>query len=173
LCEGRDEASTLSIITIIMHIKKYIPVAILVLAGIFTTGYVALAIVGGQSEDGGFYRSYNLIDNSTASATSSAVKIVGAKSVTFLFDMGGPNGSGNGTTTYAVEVSIDNLTTFYDYNKLVTNNTSLTIASGATLTGTTTALYTMDLSGDSYYGMRCLSVENGTTTASCTALVQY
>lgn len=137
----------------------------------FTAFNIARAVVGIQ-ETQGYYVLNTVIDATTTSATSNAIPVPGAKSVVWEFSMDGPYGSGVGTTTYSIEVSVDG-STYHTYNKLITNDTSLTRAASADLTATTSAIYTMDLQGESFYRARCVTVEAGTTTATCKAFVQY
>lgn len=160
-----------------MKIKSFASVLSLVLVGVFVTSYVALAVSSGFGEADGAFFNRTLVDESTASATSSAYQVGGAEAATFLFASDGPNGSGNGTTTFSVEASLDG-TTFYDYNMLVSNaananSETLTRVGSVDITGTSTALYYMDLDETPFQSIRCISVENGTTTASCSIFIQY
>lgn len=147
----------------------------ILLVGVFTTGYVALSATY-NNENQGYARDHTLLNAVTTSSTSTTRQIAGAKSAVFEFASDGPNGSGNGTTTFKAQVSIDG-TTFHDYNKLISNVTNtnaqdLTRVGSVEITATSSALYTMDLSGESFALTRCVSVEAGTTTASCKVFIQ-
>jgi hypothetical protein len=116
------------------------------------------------------------LNATTTSATSSPRIVSGARSVTFFFDRLGPNGAGVGTSTFSVQVSPD-ASSYVTYNKLISNVTNtnvqdLTRVGTVELTGTTTALYTMDLSGEAFYTARCIAVSAATGTATCSAIIQ-
>ena len=154
-----------------MSIYRLVPALIITIVGLLAASAVfALSQQRSGVSEEGTYRIRSMLDAQTASATSGAQIIAGARSVTL--NLTSTAGDGVSTSTFKTQVSLDG-TTYFDYNKLITNNTSLTRASSAVLVGTTTASYTMDLEGESYYTFRCVSVETGTTTATCDALIQF
>ncbi len=162
-----------------MNIKAHFPTIILSLVGVVILGYVTVAFAAssGFGEGAGFFQDRTLIVANTSSATSSGYRVAGARAVTLVFSSDGPNGSGTGTTTFSVEGSVDG-TTYYDYNMLVSNvaNTNaqdLTRVATVDITGTSTSLYFLPIEETPFQTIRCISVEAGTTTATCSAFVQY
>jgi len=153
--------------------KKTLITILLAVIGAFGFGYIALAVTSGSAEGDGFYRSKDFLTDVAVTTTSNAMRIAGARSVTLLFESDGPNGSGVGTSTFTVTVDPNGEGTFYPYNKLISNNTSLTRVSTVDITATSTGIYTMDLQGESFYQMKCTSTEVGTTVASCSGLIQW
>lgn len=160
-----------------MNALKLTTSLVLVLAGVLITSYVALAVSQGYGEESGYFANRTFLDAQSASATSTGVRVGGAEAITFLFHSDGPNGEGVGTTTFSVEGSVDG-TNFYDYNMLISNATNanseqLTRVATVELTGTTSALYYMDLTKTPFQSVRCITVEAGTTIATCDAHIQY
>lgn len=94
--------------------------------------------------------------------------------MTLFFDT---TGTASASTTFSVQVSADG-TNWVTYNKLVdnvanTNAQNITRVSSALLSATSTKTYAMDLSGESYYLMRCVTVAGSpAASASCTAIIK-
>lgn len=117
------------------------------------------------------------VDDST---TSSALSIAGAKKAQVYFAYTNPVGSGNGTSTFSVEVS-PNGTDWYDYNKLIsnvanTNSQDVTRVASVVMSATTSAMYALDLENDTFRDMRCVAAMLGTTTAKtadCEITVEF
>lgn len=128
-----------------------------------------------------------------------SANIAGAKKVEVYFSRGAAyGGSMFGTSTYAIQVSPDNGTSWYYFNRLVvsttsptsqianmfvassdpTMNSSITIDNGvAGVFATTTLHYSMDLTYEGFQKMRCIArqVATGTPngTNACMATVSF
>lgn len=122
----------------------------------------------------GTWSSYTPLNAVTATTTSSAVPIAGAKRITWAFTRADHS---SGSTSFAVTVSLDG-TTFVTYNKLIdnvtnTNGQTLTRVASSALSTNTTKVYSMDLEHDVYVEMKVVATEttDGTHTAKC--LIEY
>lgn len=160
-----------------MNKIKYLKIALLVLVVGFLTAGISIYASVYRPGTAGVARSHTLVNESESSATSSARSLVGVKGALFEFASDGPNGTGVGTTTFKVQVTLDG-TTFHDYNRLISNVTDTnaeddTRVGTVDITATSSELYIMDLSSENYYQTRCVTVEAGTTTASCKILIQH
>jgi len=114
--------------------------------------------------------------NATSTTASINAYIQGAKRATLYFSRGDTTGTGNsGSTSFSVEVSRTNSTSdadWIDYNKLIdnvtnTNSQTLTRVGSASLSGTSTKMYSLDLENDNLSFIRCISVETTDGNASC------
>lgn len=118
----------------------------------------------------GTYNMFTPLNAVTATTTSEEIIIAGAKKVSFLFKRANHSA---GTSTFTVEVSLDG-TNYVAFNKLVSNATNtnaqtLTRVASVALASDTSAIYSMDLSNDSFYSMKITVTEgtDGTHTAQC------
>lgn len=104
------------------------------------------------------------------------LRISGAKKVTFFFARGDTRGSGNsGSTNFRVQVSRDGSNWVY-FNKLIQNvatSTDVTVLSSVTLTGTSTAIESLDIEHDAFLFARCIAVETTDGEHTCQASVQF
>lgn len=126
----------------------------------------------------------NAYFDSSGRLDNGAMVIAGAKKVTLYFTRGGAFAAANtGTSTYFIQVSRDG-TNWTNFNKLVAA-TSTTISNanelqnvtiGATVPGnvaTTTQVYSMDLTNEAYFSMRCIVTILVDGASSCSAFAQY
>jgi len=118
----------------------------------------------------------NTATQTTSTTASINAYIQGAKRATLYFSRGDTTGTGNsGSTSFSVEVSRTNSTSdadWIDYNKLIdnvtnTNSQTLTRVGSASLSGTSTKMYSLDLENDNLSFIRCISVETTDGNASC------
>lgn len=114
--------------------------------------------------------------NATSTTANINAYIQGAKRATFYFQRGDTTGQGNsGSTSFSVEVSRTNSTSdadWIDYNKLIDNVTNansqnLTRVGSASLSGTSTKIYSMDLEHDNINFVRCIAVETTDGEHTC------
>lgn len=110
----------------------------------------------------------------TATTTSSAVPITGAKRITWAFTRADHS---SGSSAFDVTVSLDG-STFVAFNKLIDNVTNTnaqtkTRVASSTLSSNTTKVYSMDLENDVYAEMKVTVTEttDGTHTAKC--IIEY
>jgi len=167
--------------------KKIYKWGIPVLATLFVVAGVSAFTFQGTPEElkdiqgqesnlgGGFSTTYinTALDETSASSTSSSINIDGADRITLAFTVADVTGSGLATSTFAVEVSVDDVN-YVTYNKLIdnvinTNAQDLTRVASVAIDSNSTKLYSMDLTSDNFMFMRITDVIIGTTTASVTA----
>lgn len=166
---------------IVTHIKSIIIAVALTL--LLTSAYFAFAVTTEirnplrNSED--FYH-YQMLTNVVDSSTSSAVSIAGAKKAQVYLSYANPVGSGLGTTSFSIEVS-PNGSDWYNYNKLIVNasNTSATDITRddiIVMSATTSAIYAIDLTNDTFRDVRCIAGMQSTTTtklANCELSIEF
>lgn len=119
--------------------------------------------------------------NATSTTANINAYIEGAKRATFYFKRGDTTGTGNsGSSLFKVEVARTNSTSDADwvvYNKLIDNVTNantqnLTRVGSASLSGTSTKIYSMDLTNDNISFVRCVNVETTDGEATCVASIE-
>jgi len=141
----------------------------------------------------GTFEVYDFFNATTTSATSTNVSnggylnVTGAKKVTFYFGRTGYLGNA-GTSTFTVQTALTNSGTSTDwitYNKLIDNVTNsnsgtLTRVGSVSLSGsanigvaTGTKMYSMDLTTDSMYLVRCNVWEVVDGEHYCSAMVEW
>lgn len=135
------------------------------------------------------FRNYTFLNATTTTAVSTNVEqsigsfgeidngyldITGADRVTFYFSRGDTSGQGNtGSSVFDVDVSYDG-TNWHDFNRLVANDTSATATSTTeALTGTTTVIYSMDLSENAFKAVRCSVTEVTDGEHTCIASASW
>lgn len=110
----------------------------------------------------------------TATTTSSAINIAGAKRISLAFTRADHSA---GSTDFNVEVSVDG-TIFIDFNKLITNvantngQTEVRVTT-ITLSSNTTEFVTMDLDKSVYKAMKVVATETTDGTHTAKALITY
>ena len=129
-----------------------------------------------------FYH-YGMVTATTTQATTTSVSIAGAKKVQAYFKYTNPTGTGFATSTFSIEVSPDGGTSWYDFNKLISNvsNTNaqmITRVDSLTASATTSATYAMDLVSDTFDEARCIVTFASTTitaldSSTCELSVEY
>jgi hypothetical protein len=127
---------------------------------------------GGISK--GTFNLYTPIDAVTATTTSSAIPIAGAKRITLFLTRANHSA---GSTAFTVTVSGDG-TTFVGFNKLITNvtntNAQTPVRVGTvTLSSNTTETVSMDLSTDVFLEMKVVATETTDGTHTAKVLVEY
>ena len=137
----------------------------------------------GVSEPAGTYRLYSAITATSSSATSSEIFIAGAKKVTVYVST--PVSTTTATSTFSVQTSVDGVN-YLTFNKLIentanTNAQNITRVASKVLVATSSAVLSLDLTSDTFIGMKCIG--DATTTAAltststqrqaCSVLVQY
>lgn len=128
---------------------------------------------------GQLMQSKTVLDAISATTTSSAIDIEGAKRVVLYFDVSNVTGSGLATSTFVVTVSADG-TNFVTYNKLIdnivnTNAQGLTRVASEIVATNATSILTMDLTNDIFKSFKVTDTIIGTTTSIVTvsALIDY
>jgi hypothetical protein len=115
------------------------------------------------------------LDAVTATTTSEAIDVRGAKKITLMFVRANHSA---GKTVFTVTASIDG-TTFVAYNKLIVNvansiSEGLTrVASYDTGTANASAIYSMDLEHDVIKEIKVVATETTDGTHSAYVLIQY
>lgn len=100
------------------------------------------------------------IDGATATATSNAINIAGAKKITLFFKRSNHSA---GSTAFSVTVSVDG-TNYVAYSKLIsnaanTNAQTLTRVASVSLASDTTSFVSMDLTSDVFLFMKVTATE--------------
>jgi hypothetical protein len=125
-------------------------------------------LLGSYNE--GVYKVLTPLNAVTATTTSSAIPVMGAKRVVWQFTRAN---HAAGSTAFTVDVSLDG-STWIAYNKLISNVTNtnaqtLTRVASVSLSSDTSSFVTMDLEHDAFIEMRVTATEttDGTHTAKC------
>ena len=120
-----------------------------------------------------------LLNAVSATTTSSAIDVVGAKRVTLSLNVANVTDTGLATTTFAVTGSVDG-TNYVTVNKLIDNVTNtnaqgLTRVASKVLDTNSTSVLSVDLEHDTYKFLKVSGTIIGTTTAAvtATALIDY
>ena len=132
------------------------------------------------------YKDFSFFSATTTNATSTADGSIGmdikcAEKVTLHLTHGGVATTSTGTNVFNVQVSPDEGTTWYDFNKLVQNLSTSTVETTlARITvgaSTSTVLVTMDLQDFTFSRVRVISVETGTEgqqgESTATGIVEF
>lgn len=117
-------------------------------------------------------------NDGTQDPTGLGWDVKGAKRITFFFTHGGTATTSTTGSTFRVQVSPNNGTTWYDFNKLVGDDVSSTATSTVAITGaTTTRMMSVKLLDDTFERIRVISTEfagaaatDGEQTATAVAL---
>lgn len=146
------------------HLVKIL-MGIIVLLG----GYATVDTLGGGM---GITHRTIVLDEISATTTSSSINIDGADRITLAFTVADVTGTGLATSTFAVTVSVDD-TNYVAYNKLVDNVTNanseqLTRVGSVAMDSNATKFYSMDLQHDNFLFMKVTDTITGTTTATVT-----
>ena len=110
------------------------------------------------------YQTFNFFSATTTSANSTAggggaLKIAGAKKVTFYLTHGGTATTSTTGAVFSVQTSRDG-TNWLAFNKLIGSDVASTATSTYTLQGaTSTVAVSMNLANDTFLLVRCLSTE--------------
>jgi hypothetical protein len=169
----------------------YISLMLAVVFGIFglkahlTMGRIPISPTPYEST----YEVFDFFVATTTNATSSTAvqgvkKIAGATKVTFFFSRDAGAGGNQGTSTFSAQVtkatSTTSTTDWVTYNRLIDNTTTDANVSSAIFSNaanynnaTSTKFYSMDLSTDGFYGVRCIVVEETDGSHSCSAYIEY
>ncbi len=120
-----------------------------------------------------------LLNAVSATTTSNAIDIEGAKRVTLVFSVSGVTGTGLATSTFTFETSLDG-TNFVTYNKMIdnvtnTNAQNVTRVANQVMDTNGNDFLSMDLQNDIFKFLRVKDTITGTTTSSVTvkALIDY
>lgn len=133
-----------------------------------TLPYAVGTTTSATSTDVSFTDSSGRIDNGY-------LVVAGAEDVSVYFERS--TGGGNvGSSTFRIQISHDG-STWYDYNKLISNVTNtnaqtLTRVASVALTGTSTAQVTID-PNDAIWAIRCIVVEAIDGTHRCIASAKF
>ena len=144
---------------------------------------ITAVIGGGAAVDnfGGinYTESKTLLNAISASTTSAAIDIDGAKRMTLFFTVSGLGGSGIATSTFTFQGSIDG-TNYVTLNKFVDNLTNtnvqgLTRVANMVIDSNTTDYLSLDLEHDIFKYFKVTDTMTGATTSSVTvkALLDY
>ena len=114
------------------------------------------------------------IDAVTATTTSEAIVVAGAKKITLFFTRANHSA---GSSAFSVDVSLDGVT-FVDYNKLISNATNtnaqtLTRVASVSLAADGTTMATMDLEHDAIHSIKITATETTDGTHTAQMLVEY
>lgn len=161
--------------------KKYIAIPIILIAIVLGFQYFTKEKNIVETKNfGSVNNAITFFSATTTNATSTTAGInayiEGAKRATFYFKRGDTTGTGNsGSSLFKIEVARTNSTSDADwvvYNKLIDNVTNantqnLTRVGSASLSGTSTKIYSMDLANDNISFVRCVNVETTDGEATC------
>lgn len=162
--------------------KKYIAIPIIIIAIIVGFKIVSKteSPIKEKTLRGVYSNSITFLNATTTNATSTTASInanvQGVKKATFYFQRGDTTGTGNsGSSLFHIEVSRTNSSSdadWIDFNKLVdnvtnTNGQNLTRVGSASLSATSTKIYSMDLSNDNIQFVRCIAVETTDGEHTC------
>lgn len=117
---------------------------------------------------------YTPINAVTATTTSTAIPIAGAKKITLFMTRAN---HAAGSTAFSVTVSGDG-STFVAFNKLISNVTNtnaqtLTRVASVSLASNTTEIASMDLTSDAFMEMKVTATETTDGVHTCRVLVEY
>ena len=156
------------------------------IAALLTAGYVGYVFAPAESEVGArsVFKEVTPLNAVTASTTSSAIEIKGAKRVTLFLDQDYVGGTGYiATTTYTFSVSNDD-DTYVTYNKMI-DNLANTNAQGLTRVASKVAdaanqdyILSMDLDHDIFSSFKVIATTDtasnlASTTVTVKALIEY
>jgi hypothetical protein len=160
--------------------KTYALMFTVVLAAVFFFAATAFsAPVRTPTQASGTFSQVTLLNATTTSATSTTqasdgyLTISGAKKVNFILSRAW-NGGNSGSSRFSFQVSND-LSNWYDFNKLVQNVASstdgATVSSVTISAATSTVIVGMDLRYDAFQYVRAIAVEttDGEHTVKATA----
>lgn len=119
------------------------------------------------------YTSDTLLSGVTATTTSKAISILGAKRITLMLTRANHT---SGTSAFKVQVSLDEAT-FVDLNKLIdnvtnTNAQTLTRVLTKTLSSATSDTVSVDMDGNIYKEMRVVGTITTDGNATCKVLIE-
>ncbi len=125
----------------------------------------------------------SLLQATTTQATSTPLRVDGAKKAQIYFTRSDSNSASTATSTFSVQVSPDEVT-WVDYNKLISNVTNSNaqtvtrVGSNQTVGATTTTMYSLDLENDTFLSVRCVANFASTTIVStdsntCAVSLEY
>ena len=129
------------------------------------------------------YQNFSFFSATTTNATSTAdggggLVITGAKKVTMYFTHGGVATTSTAADKFKIQTTQDG-STWDDFLKLIGADVSSTATSTYTIQGaTSTVPVALDLSDDTFYAIRCISVEIAGAAATdgehtCKASVEF
>lgn len=131
---------------------------------------IAIALIGiflkkSELVRGNVYNSQKnitLLNASTASTTSSAIDVRGAKKISFYIADNVPT-PGKATSVVGIMASVDG-TNYVNYNKLIdnvtnTNGQTLTRVETKSFSATGTAMLSMDLTSDTFYFIKASTTQ--------------
>lgn len=136
------------------------------------------------TQPAGRFQDHSFFQATTTTATSTnlsvpadgAFRIAGAKKVTFYFSRGGTTGANTGTSRFELEVSPDG-TNWYDFNRMMVDNTATSTAWTSTSTAitaaTSTVIVSMDLFRNTFYAVRCIVYETTDGEHTCKATAEF
>ena len=140
-----------------------------------------MAVLNKGVVERGTFISGTALDAVTATTTSSAIPIAGAKKITWFFTRANHS---SGSTAFDVDVSLDG-TTFIDFNMLIQNlardagagtageDIGTTAVASVTLSSNTTETYSMDLNDFGFTQMKVTATETTDGTHSASFLIEY
>jgi len=124
--------------------------------------------------DSGNTKVHILLDAVTATTTSAALPVAGAKKISLYFTRADHSA---GSTAFSVTVSADN-STYVAYNKLVSNATNaisegLIRVASVSLGANGTSMVSMDLQHDALMWIKATATETTDGTHTIVAVVEY
>lgn len=148
--------------------KQLIVVLMIAVVGVLTYAGVAFGSVSftSSTQPTHTYKNFTFFSATTTSATSTNVSdggqylvITGAQKVTMYFTHGGAATTSTAGAAFKVQTTKGD-GTWNDFNKLIGADLSSTATSSYTIQGaTSTVPVALDLSDDTFYGVRCISTE--------------
>ena len=171
--------------------KKYIIGVAIIAIGVFVFLQMQKPAQKTESELKGLvtntaFQTLTFLSATTTTATSTAstkgdgivgtAKVTGADKITFVFSRTGKLGNA-GSSSFGVDISADNVS-WVAYKKLIdnvtnTNSQTLTRVAAASLSGTSTAFYSMDLEYEVINYVRCGVAETTDGEHTCEAYAQF
>lgn len=165
----------------------------IVLLGVFLAVALTLGVIGAVIAHGEVnfseatqtsnYQTFSFLNATSTTATSTNItggggyfKILGAKKVGLYFSRAWDSTGNAGSTNFKVQVSPDG-NNWYDFNKLIQNAATGTVAttlSSVTISAaTSTTIVSLDLSSNPFYAVRCIAVRTTDGAATCTGAAEF
>lgn len=167
-------------------IKKILALAVALMA-LLGFAYLAVAEVNFTTDTAvNNYQNFSFFSATTTTATSTNLVggggyfvVAGAKTVNVYFSRGTDNVANAGSSRFQIQVSPDGVNWYYFgkffENASTTSNFVPTTPAGTsfTLSGTSSATVSLNLTNDSFYGVRCIAVETTDGAHTCSASARF
>lgn len=140
----------------------------------------AVGAPGTRPTQTGVLQQFTFFTATTTNATSTTLNVAGAKKITAFVSRGDTLGTGNsGSEVQQLQVKMSGSGDWVTYNRMIDNVTNSNVqnltrvANMALAAGTSTKIYSADLSTDVIEQIRCVRIETTDGEGTCSVLVQY